>query len=80
MIKIFTGSRAGIYEVSEVLDRKHASPRTLSWTMGCIAYELTTLVPAYYDREGTGNMMKIMTDVIQAVPSPGYPWKLFRRY
>ena len=42
-------------------------------TLGCIAYELTTLVPAYYDREGTGNMMKVMTDVIQAVPPPDIP-------
>ena len=70
MTRLIAGSRAGIYEAPEVLERKHTGEATLSWTVGCIAYELTTLVPAYYDRTGSGNMMKVMTDVIQATPPP----------
>ena len=70
MTHLIAGSRAGIYEAPEVLERKGSSQATLSWTVGCIAYELTTLVPAYYDRSGSGNMMKVMTDVIQATPPP----------
>ena len=70
MTHLIAGSRAGIYEAPEVLERKRTGDATLSWTVGCIAYELTTLVPAYYDRTGSGNMMKVMTDVIQATPPP----------
>ena len=70
MTHLIAGGRAGIYEAPEVQERKRTSQATLSWTVGCIAYELTTLVPAYYDRSGSGNMMKVMTDVIQATPPP----------
>lgn len=71
LIPVFNGSRAGFYDAPEILDHKHAiGAPALSWTLGCITYELTTLVPAYYDREGTGNMMKVVTDVLQAVPPP----------
>ena len=78
-----------IYDPPEIITRQQTTSPTYlnsTWTLGCIAYEIAALEPAYYDREGDGNVIRVMMDMNQGNLPPHIPetysddlWRFIRR-
>lgn len=69
-ITYMNSDRVVLYEAPEVLKREPPNEMALSWTIGCIIYELVTLEAAFCDRENPGNMVALITDIIQGKRPP----------
>lgn len=60
MTMAMQGGSTAVYEAPEVLTQQNPDSRALSWTMGCILYEMLALEPAYYDPDGTNPFAAFM--------------------
>ena len=61
------------YEAPETLMRQSVTDKALTWTTGCVIYEIMALDPAYYDRENSGNPMAVMMQITQGKKPPPLP-------
>ena len=70
MTTVINSTSAAFYEAPEMFMRQACSEHSLCWAIGCIAYELAALEPAYFDREESGNVMAVMMSITQGTPPP----------